>query len=813
MNWARRQRSLIRLVAASGLAASWCAGAFVAPRLAADPATVVVRATAADLTVLLQPPGGVNVLAVFPRRGYLLAEVDGAGREALARAGFHVEEDPRQTARLRHPPLAFVGQSGGIPGFPCYRTVEESLARGAELAAEYPALATWSDIGDSWERTLDPQAGYDVEVLELTQSAIPGPKPKLFVLAALHAREYATAEIATRFAERLLAGYGSDPEITWLLDATEVHILLQANPDGRKRAESGLSWRKNANNLYCPDTEQRGADLNRNFSFEWGCCGGSSTDPCAPSYRGAGAASEPEIDAVESYLRQIFPDQRDPGLGSPAPDTATGLVLDLHSPGEDVLGSWGFTTDPLPSPNDVELRTLGRKIAFYADYFPFQGSFGLVDGSTKDFAYGELGVPGYTIEAGVDFFESCAFFESVVGPDNLATLLAIAHHAREPYRTPAGPDAVDLAVPTAPVAPGALITVAASFDDSRFATSNGSEPSQAISAAEVFVDLPPWQAGAVAFPLAAADGAFDTPVERAGATISTSGLGTGRHWLFFRGTDADGHQGALAAAFLDVLEPGAVPHLAGFVRDRASRLPLAATVKAGRFSTASDDLNGAFNITLPAGSYDVEVSAPGYAAERFSFQASGAATTRRTFFLDALATVAASDAEAGPDGWTAEAPWAASDEVAFSGQRSWSDSPGGFYGNDTDASLVSPILDLAGHHGTVLRFRQLYDISRGFDLAQVETSIDGGASWQLARAFTGEGHDTSWEAVELALPQLDDAGAARLRFRLLTDSIATRDGWHLDDIELLSAPRGSLLFADGFESGDVSAWSQATGTR
>ena len=100
----------------------------------------------------------------------------------------------------------------------------------------------------------------------MTNSAIAGPKPKLFVTGAIHAREYATAELATRFAEYLVNNYGVDADATWILDYHEVHVMLQTNPDGRKKAETGLSWRKNTNQNYCGATSNyRGADLNRNF--------------------------------------------------------------------------------------------------------------------------------------------------------------------------------------------------------------------------------------------------------------------------------------------------------------------------------------------------------------------------------------------------------------------------------------------------------------------------------------------------------------------------------------------------------------------
>ena len=123
-----------------------------------------------------------------------------------------------------------------------------------------------------------PLGGYDLQALILTNQAIPGPKPVFMVMAAIHAREMATAEVATRFAEMLFDGYGLDADITWMLDYFEIHVLAQPNPDGRKMAEAQCSggcfptWRKNTNQDYCGATSSsRGADLNRNANNSfWG---------------------------------------------------------------------------------------------------------------------------------------------------------------------------------------------------------------------------------------------------------------------------------------------------------------------------------------------------------------------------------------------------------------------------------------------------------------------------------------------------------------------------------------------------------------
>jgi carboxypeptidase T len=119
----------------------------------------------------------------------------------------------------------------GIPGFACYRTVEETHASMAQLAADYPTLVREVTLGHSWQWEASAGAtGYTIPGIVLTNQAITGTKPIFFLMAAIHAREYTTAESAMRFAEQLVHGYGRDPDATWLLDYTEIHVVPQANP-------------------------------------------------------------------------------------------------------------------------------------------------------------------------------------------------------------------------------------------------------------------------------------------------------------------------------------------------------------------------------------------------------------------------------------------------------------------------------------------------------------------------------------------------------------------------------------------------------
>lgn len=517
----------------------------------------VVRASFTDRAQLNKLAAEHAPWEVNHKEHYAVIEVaNRAELEAIEQAGYPVVIDRELTAQMTAAPPDDPSITG-IPGFSCYRTVEETYATAQAIATNNPTLATWTDIGNSWEKQTGVSPGYDLRVLKLTNSAIPGPKPVMFAMAAIHAREYVTAETLTRFAEYLVSNYNTNADATWLLDHHEFHFVLQTNPDGRKRAEAGASWRKNVNQSYCgPTSSSRGADLNRNYPFLWAGGGGSSGSPCAETYRGPSAVSEPETQAITAYVRSIFPDQRDEsaGLNSPAPANATGIFFDLHSYSQLVLWPWGFTTNA--PPNGTALRTLGRKLAFFNNYQPIQSiELYATDGVTIDFAYGELGVASFVFEMGTSFFQSCTTFESTIYPTNRNALLYAAKVARTPYLTPAGPEALSVALVAASVTRGTAATLNAALNDTRFSSANGTEPVQTVAAGEVYVDVPPWAPGATPIAMIATDGAFNQTIESARATIPTGALTVGRHTLYVRGRDASNNWGPVSAVFLQVTPP------------------------------------------------------------------------------------------------------------------------------------------------------------------------------------------------------------------------------------------------------------------
>ncbi len=794
---------------------------------------VVVRVVVTDRAEVKLAASVAEPWEVDLERGFLILDVSPCEYDRLLELGLRVDIDHELTRRLNTPPKRLEGQVAGIPGYPCYRTVEETLTTGAALAAAHPSLASWIDIGDSWEKTMaGGPNGYDLMVLKLSNSTVTGDKPDLWVEGGIHAREYVTAEAATRFAEHLLGNYGIDPDITWLLDWHEIHILLQTNPDGRKKAESGLSWRKNTDSDDgCGSSSDWGADLNRNFDFQWACCGGSSSDPCSSTYHGPGAASEPESAAVQSYVAASFPDFRPDDLTTPAPNSTTGMFLDLHSYGGDVLSVFGFQDPPNP-PNGAGILRLGRKLSYFNDYYARLGSVYPVDGSTKDWAYGRLGIPAYTIEMGSEFFEPCSTFEATVWPDNLEMLLYAARSVAAPYVLPGGPDIVDPLVSPVLVGPGDPVTIQATADDALFGPGDGTMASAPIAVAEFYLDTPPWAPGAVAVPLSAVDGTFNTTVEALQGSLDTTGIPDGRHTLFIRAQDASGDWGPVSAVFLRIQDPATAPHLVGVVTEQGTGLPLAATITAGAFSTASVAGDGSYDLVVASGSYEVTASAPDHGrVTQSDVVAVAGVTTIIDFELLPMTTLLDDDVESGNIAWTidSEVPGGVNWSIVADGASNhvW-------FSSDADVTKDDRLVagPFAINEGAVLTFNhhwQFEGSSTFWDGAVLEVSfdgivwqdvleaggtfVDGGYTGILSaasnplndrQAWTGDSPGTVYTEVDLSAVVDSDLW---IRFRIGCDSSFGDDGWYVDDIFFQTTFDERLpIFRDGFESGDTSAW-------
>ena len=398
-------------------------------------------------------------------KGFDLLE-EGEGGAALRVLGTSAERDrltslgfTPSVVRTVKPTLWEAPEPGDLTFYGGYQTVAGQYTHFDDVARRYPKLAVPVKYGQSWKK-INGQGGHDLRAICITRvssradcSSQPhAPKPRFLLMAGVHSREIAAGEVAYRFIDKLVQGYGTDRQITDLLNTTEFWVVPVANPDGLDLVQAGGEaphfHRKNANDTHgadCgtpanPGAPHVGVDLNRNSSFQWNT-GGSSPDPCSPAFHGPSAGSEPETVAFESLLRKLYPDTRGTGLTDAAAPNTRGMFISMHSDTRMVLFPWAWSTDH--SPNDASLRAIAGEIATATGYRHGQVNELLyqASGGNDDWAYGELGVPSWTIEVGdpVDntcngFFPAYSCMTDSYVPLLVPALLNAARHAKAPYQ-------------------------------------------------------------------------------------------------------------------------------------------------------------------------------------------------------------------------------------------------------------------------------------------------------------------------------------------------------------------------------------------
>lgn len=523
---------------------------------------VIARIYFPDRETMQRYASFLDVIEINNEGKYFLALVSSMQYQEMRSKGVPIEMDAGKTARMTRLSRKDLWEAADYQSLSCYRTVEEIETTLTSLTTQFPNLVSTVDIGDSWEKIApEGAAGYDLKVAVLTNKAGRHPKFKFFLMGAVHAREMVTAETALLFMEHLVNAYGKDADVTWLLDYGEMHVLPMANPDGRKWAEKGYYQRKNTNSTLSslcmtPDMYyQFGVDLNRNNDSHWGEIG-ASTVPCDATYQGASADSEPETQAIQTYLKTIFPDQRGPKDTDAAPKTATGLFLSLHSYGNLVLFPWGYTGEK-NAPNYLELQTLARKFSYYNQY-KAQRSAELYpcSGTNDDWMYDKLGVASYVFEMGREFFENCTSFQQDIWVKALPTLIYAAKASRLPYQSPAGPEVTEIRLDRTRVMTGMKVLLTGIADDTRFA--GESEPTQKIADIRYSVDVPSWISGARTVQIPAVAGGFLSSREEVRCRIDTTGWSIGRHQIFVEAKDADGNWGVPTSLFLEVERTGSI---------------------------------------------------------------------------------------------------------------------------------------------------------------------------------------------------------------------------------------------------------------
>jgi len=100
-----------------------------------------------------------------------------------------------------------------------------------QYAEAFPALASVQSIGKSYE-------GRDIWVVRVTnrQTGVAEDKPAFWADGNIHAAELTASTAVLYFLNELLTKYGSDTEITHLLDTRAIYLCPRLNPDGAELA-------------------------------------------------------------------------------------------------------------------------------------------------------------------------------------------------------------------------------------------------------------------------------------------------------------------------------------------------------------------------------------------------------------------------------------------------------------------------------------------------------------------------------------------------------------------------------------------------
>ncbi|MCG6498474.1 M14 family metallopeptidase [Kitasatospora sp. A2-31] len=369
----------------------------------ARPATAGAAATAADQedTARQYVVDGPRTVAERTAIAATGASVDAVRADSVV-----VPASPAELARLRalgwspaqlpgpaqaeDPAAKTVGAA--IDDFPSsdsgYHNYAEASADIDAVVAAHPDIMSKRVIGTSYE-------GRPIVAVKISDNVgTDENEPEVLFTAHQHAREHLTVEMALYLLHEFGDKYATDSRIANAVNSREIWVVPDLNPDGGEydiATGRYRSWRKDRQ----PNSGSRnvGTDLNRNWDYRWGCCGGSSGSTSSETYRGAAPESARETKVVADFVRSRV-------VGGKQQITA---AIDFHTYSELVLWPFGWTTaDTATGMTADEADTFaafGRTMAGTNGYTPEQSSdLYITDGSIDDWLWGAHRIFAYTFE-------------------------------------------------------------------------------------------------------------------------------------------------------------------------------------------------------------------------------------------------------------------------------------------------------------------------------------------------------------------------------------------------------------------------------
>ena len=249
-------------------------------------------------------------------------------------------------------------------------------------------------------------------------------KPAAAFLGAHHAREHLSTEVPLLLA-RWIVEHASEARVKRLLETRDIYFLPVINPDGVEYDIATGSYRWQRKNLKDNGDGSFGVDLNRNYDFRFGGEGASGW-PGSDTYHGPSAFSEPETQAVRSFVEAL-------------PNLKT--MVSYHTFSELVMYPWGGADEPISDGRALAVfKAMAGRMAGWTGYRAMQSSeLYVATGDTCDWAWAAKGIFCFTFELTPKYQSQGGFYpgSGAVGPTvqkNIEPALYLIDLADDPYR-------------------------------------------------------------------------------------------------------------------------------------------------------------------------------------------------------------------------------------------------------------------------------------------------------------------------------------------------------------------------------------------
>lgn len=693
------------------------------------PQRIVVHAASPEQARAVGKLVDVDREASRPARGEIVAWATAKELVRLSKEGFVWEPAPEPKA-ARAVTMCSAGWENA-PTWDCYPSYQQYQAIMQRWAADFPSICSYHEIGTT-------QNGRALMALRITDN--PGTdedEPEVLYTSTMHGDETTGYVLMLHLIDDLLNGYGSDAELTSMVDSMEIWINPLANPDGtyhggdstvtgaRRYLANGVDPNRNFKdphhgdhpdgNAWAPETVAMmdfgtahhfvvsanfhgGAEV---FNYPWDGIVTRHADDAWFHAAGNDYVAQARADGWASYMTDI---------------TSSGVTngydwYEADGTRQDFMTYWGHCKEVTIELSSTKLLSSGQLPAYWTanrqallDYLKnaLQGVRGIVtDATTGDPLDATITVVGHDTDGSeVVTDPAVGDYHRVLLPGSYTLRFsAFGYISQEhPVTVPAG-DALRL----------------------------------------------------------------DVALERQ-AQVTVSG----------RVTTPDAKAAGVSGATVEIVGTG-----------------LAAVTQGDGSYTIAD---------VPEDIYTFRVSAPGYQTLETSRDVSTSSVQDFSLAPLTVGYSTDLEADAGGlsggGGWAWGTPSGTGNPGAHSGVGVWATNLSGNYSDSVQWNL-----DLHGiavpASAPVLSFWHWYDIESGWDGGQVQLSTDGGATWTViapdggypdtsVSALSGPGYTGSssgWTEASFDLAAY--AGqTVSLRWRFASDSSVNRLGWYVDDIRV-----------------------------